>query len=90
MKKFRSITVKELREALEFQEDDALVAFACDYGDYHHTEQALEIKGELEEASLVESAYSHSGFAVCDEEDDEEEEADEAEQAKRPKVLVLR
>lgn len=85
MPNFRSITVKALREALEGEEDDALVAFACDYGDYHHTQQALGIKGELEEAVLVESGYSHSGFAVADEDDDEDER-----EGKGPKVLVLR
>jgi hypothetical protein len=87
MRNFSSITVKALREMLEGEDDDALVAFACDYGDYHHTEQALAIKGELEEASLVESAYSHSGFAVADADDEDEEEAEEVE---GPKVLVLR
>ncbi len=94
----KTITVAKLRKLLEGEDDAALVAFACDYGDYHHTEQALGLRGELEEALLEESAYSTSGWAVAssDEEDDFCEACQQhkpcscEEAAEAPKVLIIR
>ena len=87
----RTLTVGELIAALEDEDPEMPVVFACDYGDYHHTQQVLGIKGEMEEEPVHESAYSQSGWAIpshdeerYDEDDDEDEEKDE------PKVLVLR
>lgn len=74
----KTITVAQLRALLEGENDDALVVFTCDYGDYHHTEQAVGLRGDVEEVLLEESAYSQSGFAVSkdpDELDDDKMEA---------------
>lgn len=76
-KGLRTITVRELMEALEGQDPDMRVVFTCDYGDYHHTPQALAIRGEFEELPLVESAYSHSGFALVQDDEEDEDESDD-------------
>lgn len=76
-----AMTVRELREELESYDDDAVVLFACDYGDISHTIQALPVRSADEidcDERLAESAYSQSGAAIEDEEyrgdgeDDEE------------------
>jgi hypothetical protein len=67
----RSITVAELRELLEEQDDDMPVIFGTDYGDHHHTTQALPIRGVLTETTVTESAYSNSGFAVSEDDEDD-------------------
>jgi hypothetical protein len=68
----RTITVAELRAALECCEDDDLVIVSADYGDYSHTQQALPLKGELEPCEIRESGYSNSGYAVSDGDPDDE------------------
>lgn len=73
MRNFRTITVAKLIELLEGENPDTKVIFACDYGDYHHTTQALNIKGETEEVTIEKSAYSHSGFAVASEEPEDDD-----------------
>lgn len=67
----RTITVAELIECLQNEDPDARVIFAADYGDYHHTEQALPLRGEIDTVTIEKSAYSNSGFAIaeCDEDD---------------------
>ena len=52
---------------------DAQVVFTCDYGDYHHTQQALQVgfATEVERNRLAESAYSQSGFSLENARDDE-------------------
>lgn len=63
-----ALTVGDLRRMLEGFDEDAPVVFACDYGDYHHTTQALLV-GDVEERSareLAESGYSRSGLALRD------------------------
>lgn len=77
----RTITVAKLIDMLQGEDPDALVVFTCDYGDYHHTQQALAIDGNFEEVVLEKSAYSHSGFAVAT--DDEDLTGDE------PKYIAL-
>ena len=69
----RTITVRELRDLLEDEDDNALVIFTTNYGDYHHTSQALPLKGETEEGTVAKSAYSNSGFELVQDEDDFEE-----------------
>lgn len=69
MKTFSTITKAELVEALEELNDNDLVAFASDYGDHGHTQQVHRIRGNVEEAVLMESAYSDSGWAVANEEE---------------------
>ena len=70
----RTITVGDLINMLKDEDPDALVVFSSDYGDYHHTQQAHGLRGDIEEVKLSESAYSHSGFAVADEDDEDEDE----------------
>lgn len=77
----RTITKAELIEALEELEDDDKVIFSTCYGDYHRTQQALPLKGTVEEVRITKSAYSNSGFAVLDEDDIETDEEDDNEDA---------
>lgn len=72
----RTITKAELLEALEELNDDDKIIFTTDFGDHHHTPQALPLRGEVEEVRITKSAYSNSGFAL-EEEDDDEEDCDE-------------
>jgi hypothetical protein len=72
-RRFSTITVRDLMEALEGQDPEALVIFASDYGDHCHTQQAFALDGDLEEVQLEESAYSDSGWAVAGERDDFDE-----------------
>ncbi len=74
----RTITVRELIDALELEDENALVIFSADYGDYSHTQQALFIEGTTEEVTIHESAYSRTGFAI--DENDEAEDASVLEQ----------
>lgn len=68
------MTVRELIEALEREEQSSEVYFACDYGDRCHTMQALSVD-KVDVRDLRESAYSASGKAlfIPDEDDDEED-----------------
>ena len=74
MGKLRTITVARLIDMLEGESPDALVIVSADYGDYHHTTQALPLRGELETVTVEKSAYSHSGFAIAEPEDCESDE----------------
>ena len=68
------MTVADLIERLQDCDPDATVLFVCDYGDYHHTTQALLVE-DIEERtarSLVDSAYSRSGLALVDADEDAE------------------
>lgn len=82
----KTITVRELMACLEGEDPDMPVIFTADYGDYHHTPQALRIRGELEEVQVAESGYSHSGYALVEAEDRDEDSEGVAE----PTYLVLR
>lgn len=67
----KSITVRKLMELLEEDADpDALVVFSSDYGDHGHTEQALRIRGDIEDVTLTRSGYSDSGWAIDRDGDD--------------------
>lgn len=79
-RRFKSITVAKLRELLEGEDDQALVIFAADYGDHCHTEQALPLRGEIDEVAIRESAYSASGYAVLGNDEDDEPEPGTAEE----------
>lgn len=86
----RGMTVAELVEELRQLDQDAVVAFACDYGDISHTEQLLPVgtADELCYETVEESAYSHSGIAVRalgDEDSDEDLDGED-----EPLVVVLR
>ncbi len=86
MRTISTITVADLLELLQDEDPTALVVFAADYGDHSHTEQALPLRGAIEEVEIVEEAgYSNSGWAIpSHDEDDEEDDED------RPTVLVIR
>ncbi len=69
-----AMTVAELIEALQDCDPDAIPLFTVDYGDYHHTQQALPVKeceGLTYGQFVVESAYSQSGMALVEDEDDD-------------------
>lgn len=83
----RSITVRELIEALEDEDPEAQVICACNYGDIGKTQQVVFLTGQVEEATLERSAYSESGWAVLDEDDENEADGPESQQ---PRALVLR
>lgn len=57
------MTVKQLIKLLKEQEPDAEVVLAANYGDRGRTMQAIEIES-VDEETLVESAYSDSGWKV--------------------------
>ena len=90
----RALTVSDLIEQLQEMPEDAIPLFVCDYGDYHHTQQALPVMAVAALESLetvVESAYSQSGLAInsADEEDEEEVAAcDEARDDQATFVLL--
>jgi hypothetical protein len=75
-RKLDTLTVGELLELLEGEDRDKKVIFTTDYGDYHHTPQALPIRGEVDEATVGESAYSNSGFQLVDVDGDDDEDGD--------------
>ncbi len=96
-----NLTVGQLIEALQELPADATVLFACDYGDYSHTMQALPVTDAAEmteEEYLEESAYSQSRMAVVNTEDGSPEDDDfcgDAYEAAgnaegRPQVVILR
>jgi hypothetical protein len=66
-----AMSVSALIAELEGMPEDAIVVFGTDYGDYHHTEQALPVCSvdELPSGSLVESAYSRSQVAIVYDDD---------------------
>jgi hypothetical protein len=68
----QSIRVKDLIELLQDQDEGALVVFGVDYGDRSHTEQAIPLRGEVEDVQVTESAYSSSGYAIAEPDEDEE------------------
>lgn len=81
-----ALTVEELIQTLQDLPQDAKVLFACDYGDHHHTQQALPVKEvEILESDkiLKESAYSQSGLAV------EDADAEDHEDVENPTVVIL-
>lgn len=78
----RTLTVRELREALEDFPEHMPVVLVADYGDIMHTQQALPIISLDSGMTVTESAYSHSGWELVEmdqagsnrRDDDEEEE----------------
>lgn len=71
-----ALSVRDLIGDLEQLDSNAVVVFTCDYGDYHHTQQALPVTS-VDRMShgqkIIDSAYSQSGMALSEpnsEEDD--------------------
>lgn len=90
----RGLTVADLIAELENCDPEAKVVFTCDYGDYHHTEQALPV-AEVEDDSygyrVGTSAYSQSGLELVETDGyDGREEGSEEEEEEQPKIVVLR
>ena len=60
------MTVNELIEMLEDIASDGNgdkeVKFVTDYGDYYHTQQALDVNGGWDNISVKKSGYSQSGY----------------------------
>ena len=85
------ITVADLIAELETMNQDAKVLFVCDYGDYHHTQQALPVNEivEADTSDLAESAYSHSRIAFVEERDANDEPDEDGEDETLP-VVILR
>jgi len=81
MRPFRTKTKEELIEALSELPDGALVVFASDYGDHCHTQQVHALRGDVEEQTIRETAYSDSGWGILEE--------DEEWNGLLPKVWVL-
>ena len=69
-----AMTVRQLIERLEELDQDAPVLLACNYGDYHNAMQTLTIDDvdEMQSTDIAESAYSHSGLALIDDNEDAE------------------
>lgn len=91
LRNLSGLTVKELIEHLEELPQDARVFFACDYGDYGHTQQALPVDSveELTENELEESGYSNSGVALRNSDSDEDEDEKGSDEDPTP-IVVLR
>ena len=86
MRQFKAtITVAELRDLLEGQDDEALVTFASDYGDHCHTQQIHRLVGLADMKPICEDAYSDSGFALAPESD----ETDVDDEDKLQQVLII-
>ena len=89
------MTVRDLIDELSQLDPEAVVVFACDYGDICHTQQALPVSAveelDPDEQRIEPSAYSQSGLAVervGDDEDDEDDVLDD--EYDGPAVVVLR
>lgn len=68
----KTITVRELLDRLRDEDPEMPVIVSADYGDRGRTQQALGLKGRLDEVTLRPTPYSASGYAVADGEEDEE------------------
>ena len=77
MKTLNTVTAAKLIEILQELGPETKVAFSSDYGDHCHTQQIHRLRGEVEQVSIYETAYSDSGFAVAGEEREQREETGE-------------
>ena len=77
----RGMTVRDLIAELQNYDEDAVVVFQSNYGDYHRTQQALTVtevvSAEDEQMTVAPTAYSQSGLCLREHEGLEDEEADE-------------
>ena len=95
MRQFRStITVAELRDLLDGQDDAMLVTFSSDYGDHSHTQQIHRLNGNAEVKAIQENAYSNSGWALMDDREDDgqgpfDPDGDKDDEDKPQQVLIL-
>lgn len=78
-----TLTVGELKEALEHFDDDLEVFVAADYGDRQHTPQAIGLNDLGDNYTRVTTGYSTTGYKLVSL-DDLDEDA-----ALPEKVLVL-
>lgn len=90
-----AIKVSDLIDLLKDCDPEARVLFACNYGDYHNTQQALPVDSpeEMDSDELYETAYSHSGIALAEHEEDrydgDEDDDDDCDWDSVP-IVVLR
>lgn len=85
------MTVEDLIATLQDCNPNAVVLFTCDYGDYHHTQQALPVQEcdrILHGQALVESAYSRSGLALEEADDGDDDQYEEFSDAKQNVVIL--
>lgn len=87
MKTLRTLNVGQLKQLLDGYDDDQPVIFTANYGDYSRTEQALPLRGFIEESRITKSAYSDSGFTLSDE---DSREGMLAEEEDAPMYLVIK
>jgi hypothetical protein len=76
----RTMTVGQLKMALEQFDDDMHVVFQGDYGDRVNTPEVHWIRSP-EEAFITKTSYSKTGWKVCFERSDRDEDD--------PEVVVL-
>ena len=90
LRHLNGITVADLIAELETMNQDAKVLFVCDYGDYHHTQQALPVNEivEADTGDLEESAYSQSRVAFIEERDANDEPDEDGEDETEPVVIL--
>lgn len=76
-----AMTARQLIDEIKEQcpDLDARVVLCADYGDYHHTTQALPVGSikVIDSSRLAESGYSHSHVAIVGTEEDEEQDKDD-------------
>lgn len=65
------MTVRELREQLAFYDDDALVGFTYDYGDYCHTDAVAFVRTLSQEDVADWSGYAGYRLRSKYDEDDD-------------------
>jgi len=87
------MTVQELIENLSECDPQAEIRFVCDYGDYHHTQQALPVASvrqmEPPWEVIVESAYSQSQEALVETRPGEEEDREWTDEELEKQNFVL-
>lgn len=76
----RTLTVRQLINALEQYDDDTFVVLQGDYGDRINTPEVHWIS-QPEEAYISRTAYSSTGWKVCFDSSERDEDS--------PEVLVL-
>jgi len=82
------LTVRELIELLQEQDQDLPVRFSYNYGDHWRTEVAAKILS-VEVGTVVHSEY-HRMDKVLDPEKESEEDGEDADKTGEIQVLILR
>jgi hypothetical protein len=78
-----SITAGQLLEDLQYflecnpDAADKPIYASCDYGDYGHTQQLIELSGNMLEVVPKKTAYSQSGLAMPRDDEEMDDEGNE-------------